>query len=44
MMYTRDRIISKTQQYWIKNHKYGLIVLKTVEEVVDIGQENGNNL
>ena len=29
----RDRIISKAQQYWVKNHKYGLRVPKTVNNM-----------
>ena len=44
MLNKRDRIISKTQRYWVKTHKYGLIVPKTVKEAVDIDQENGDTL
>ena len=40
----RDKIISKTQQYWVKTHKYRLRVPKTVKEAVDIDKENGNTL
>ena len=40
----RDQIISKTQQYWVKNHKYGLRVPKTVKEAVEIDKENGDTL
>ena len=31
MLNKRDLIISKTQRYWVKTHKYGLIVPKTVK-------------
>ena len=44
MLNKRDQIISKTQQYWIKTHKYGLIVPKTVKEAAEIDQENGSTL
>ena len=40
----RDRIISKTQQYWVKNHKYELRVPKTVKEAFQIDQENSDTL
>ena len=40
----RDQIISKTQQYWVKTHKYGLRVPKIVKESVEIYQENGDTL
>ena len=44
MLNKRDRIISKTQQYWAKTNKYGLRVLKTVKESFDIDQENVDTL
>ena len=44
MLNKRDRILSKTQQYWVKNHKYGLRVTKTVKESVEIDQKNGKTL
>ena len=44
MMNKRDLIISKTHQYWVKTHKYRLILPKTVKEAVDIDQENGNTI
>ena len=31
MLNKRDRIISKTQKYWVKTHIYGLIVPKIVK-------------
>ena len=31
MLNKRDRIISKTQRYWVNPHKYRLIVPKTVK-------------
>ena len=40
----RDEIISKTQQYWVKTHKYRIIVPKTVKESADIDKENGGTL
>ena len=40
----RDQIISKTQQYWVKTHKYRLRVTKRVKEAVGIDQENGDTL
>ena len=40
----RDRILSKTQRYWVKTHKYGLRVPKIVREAVDIDKENDNTL
>ena len=30
----RDRIISKTQRYWLKTHKYGIHVTNTVKEAI----------
>ena len=43
MLNKRDRIISKTQKYWVKTHKKGQRVSKTVNEAVDIDQEIGKN-
>ena len=40
----RDWIISKTQQYWVKTHKYRLRVPKMIKESVEIYQENGDTL
>ena len=40
----RHLIISKMQQYWVKPHKYGLRVPKTVKEPVKIDQENAYTL
>ena len=40
----RDLIISKTQQYWVKTHKYGLRLSKTVKKAVDIDQKNGDTI
>ena len=40
----RYQILSKMQQYWVQPHKYGLRVPKTVNEAVDIDQDNGNTL
>ena len=40
----RDQIISNTQQYWVKNHKYGLRVPNMVKEAVEIDQYNGNTI
>ena len=38
----RDRIISKTQRHWLKTHKYGIRVPRTVEEAIQIDTVNGN--
>ena len=40
----RDRIISKTQRCWLKNHKYGICVPNTVKESILIDKENGYTL
>ena len=40
----RDRIISKTQQYWLKTHKYGIRVPNTVNEAITIDKENRDTL
>jgi hypothetical protein len=40
----RDRIISKTQRFWIKTHKYGIRVPNTVKEAIEIDAENGDTL
>ena len=40
----RYQIISKTQRYWVKSHKYGLRLKKTVKGAIDIDQENGDTL
>ena len=42
MLNKRDRIISKTQQYWVKIYKYGIRIPKTVKEAVEIDQYNGD--
>ena len=39
-----DHIISKTQRYWLKTHKYGIRVPNTVEEAILIDKENGYTL
>ena len=40
----RDRIISKTQRYWLKTHKYGIRMPNTVKEAILIDKENGDTL
>ena len=40
----REQIITKTQQYWVKTHKYRLRLPKTVKGAVEIDQYNGNTL
>ena len=40
----RDRIISKTQRHWLKTHKYGIRVPRTVKESFEIDAENGDTL
>lgn len=41
----RDRIIAKVKsKYWLRTHKFGIRVPKTVEEAKRLDQENGNTL
>ena len=40
----RDQIISRMQRYWVKEHKYGLRVPKTVKKSVKINKDNENTL
>ena len=40
----RDRIISKTQRFWVKTHKYGIRVSNTVNEAIDVDKENVDTL
>jgi hypothetical protein len=40
----RDRITSKTQRHWLKTHKYGIRVPRTVKEAFEIDAENGDTL
>ena len=40
----RERIISKTQRFWVKTHKYGVKILNTVKKEIYIDKENGNTL
>ena len=41
----RNRIISKVKsKYWVRTHKFGLRIPKTVEEAITIDKENGNKL
>ena len=40
----RDRIISKSQRFWVKTHKYGIRVPNTVKEAISIDAENGDKL
>ena len=40
----QDRILSKTQRFWFKMHKYGIRVPNTVKESIDIDKENGDIL
>ena len=40
----RDRIISKTQRFWVKTHKYGIRVPNTVKEAIEIDKDNGDTL
>ena len=40
----RDRMVSKTQRYWLKTHKYGIRVPNIVKEAILIDKENGDTL
>ena len=41
----QERIISKVKsKYWLRTHKFGIAVPKTVEEAMRLDQENGNTL
>jgi len=41
----RDRIVSKIKsKYWIRTHKYGIKIPKTVKEAIQLDKENGNTL
>lgn len=41
----RNRIIAKTKsKYWVRTHKFGIKIPKTVEEAKRFDQENGNTL
>ena len=41
----RNRIIAKVKsKYWVKTHKFGIKVPKSVEQAVQFDKENGNTL
>ena len=41
----RNRIISKVKfKYWLRTHKFGIRIPKTVEEACRLDRENGDNL
>ena len=41
----KNRIISKVKsKYWVRTHKFGLKIPKTVEEAIKIDKENDNRL
>ena len=41
----RNRIISKVKsKYWLRTHKFGIRIAKTVEEACRLDRENGDNL
>jgi hypothetical protein len=41
----RNRIIAKLKsKYWLRTHKFGIKIPKTVAEAKQLDQENGNNL
>ena len=41
----RNRIISKVKsKYWLRTHKFGIRIPKTIEEACRLDRENGNNL
>jgi hypothetical protein len=39
----RNRIVAKVKQYWQMTHKFGIRVLKTVEEALAINYETGTD-
>ena len=45
MLKKRERIIAKFKsKYWLRTHKFGIRVPKTVEEEKCLDQQNGNHL
>ena len=41
----KSRIISKIKsKYWVRTHKYGIRIPKSVKEAIEIDDENGNTL
>jgi hypothetical protein len=41
----RNRIIAKLKsKYWVRTHKFGIKIPKTIAEAKQFDQENGNNL
>ena len=40
----QERIISKTQRFWVKTHKYGIRVPNTVKEAIEIDKDSGDTL
>ena len=45
MLKKRNRIISKVKsKYWLRTHKFGIRIPKSVEEAKRLDQENGNTL
>ena len=44
MLKKQDQIISKTQRFWVKTHRYGIRVPNNVNEAIEIDKENGDTL
>ena len=44
MLKKRYQIIYKAHRFWVKTHKYGIRVQKTLKEAIDIDEENSNTL
>ena len=45
MMKKRNRILAKVKsKYWLRSHKFGIRIPKTVEEVKKVDDQNGNTL
>ena len=40
----QDQIISNTQRFWVKTHRYGIRVTNTLKEAINIDKENGDTL
>ena len=45
MMKKRNRILAKVKsKYWLRSHKFGIRIPKSVEEAKEVDNQNGNNL
>ena len=45
VMKKRNRILAKVKsKYWLRSHKFGIRILKSVEEAKKVDNQNGNTL